>query len=147
MSHKTCDSAGNCRHYRGTVQNVCAAGINLRDLVGGEDLGWCTRLPCVEILRERANGPTAECQSFSPHTPEEEAQKKVETKKLIDESMRRMKALKPLWNRIKAEHRNKNGSGVETCPVCRGKIYWTHSSYNGHCSFQCETEGCINVIE
>lgn len=41
---------GVCKHYKG--RHGCALGINLRQLVGGDNFGWMRRIPCnVEAMR------------------------------------------------------------------------------------------------
>lgn len=36
-----------CRHFNGTQNTHCKAGINYRELAGMPKLGWGTRLPCL----------------------------------------------------------------------------------------------------
>jgi hypothetical protein len=77
---------GDCKHYRGIQAGMCTAGIRLRPLVGGNDFGWCTRLPCLGSFRARANGPTATCNLFILPTASEIAEEEAETAALIAEA-------------------------------------------------------------
>lgn len=36
---------------------------------------------------------------------------------------------------------------VIECPICRGKLHLSQSSYNGHVHGKCETEGCVSWME
>jgi hypothetical protein len=137
------EARGDCIHWRGTREATCAAGVNLRGLVGGPDPGWATRLPCRASLRRRANGPVATCPQFRTQT---EAEREAEVRE-TEEMIARYKKLGPLWQRIKREHKGKTAWGVETCPVCGGKLHWSHSRHNGHLWTKCETDGCVDVIE
>jgi hypothetical protein len=87
---------GDCVHYRGT-RGPCAAGVDLRALVGGGDDGWCTRLPCLELFRRRANGPTAACALFRVPTAEEERAGREEDAR----TEARMKLVMPVFGRLK----------------------------------------------
>lgn len=37
-----------CLHYEGIQNEFCKAGINIRQHVGGPDLGWGLRTPCIK---------------------------------------------------------------------------------------------------
>ena len=46
--------------------------------------------------------------------------------------------------------RNSLPRGKQTvieCPICRGKLHLSQSSYNGHVHGQCETDGCVEWME
>ena len=36
---------------------------------------------------------------------------------------------------------------VVDCPICKGKLHLSQSSYNGHVHGQCETNGCVEWME
>lgn len=36
---------------------------------------------------------------------------------------------------------------VVKCPVCKGKLHLSQSSYNGHVHGKCETKGCLSWME
>ena len=47
---------GNCIHYspKPGMKIECDKGIDIRALVGGEDHGWMTRMPCSKALQKDA---------------------------------------------------------------------------------------------
>ena len=145
MEHRT------CKHYRGTVALAensaeCDAGIAVRELVGGSDLGWGTRMPCFGGAgpNERANGPIACCDRYeAPTQAEIDA-----TEEAIRKSIERTVLTIPLACQIKERFaEGDGGEGVDPCPVCDGKLHWSCSSYNHHVHAHCETEGCVSFME
>src|SRR5579864_7564965 len=42
-----------CVHFTGVQNTACEAGVNLRQLVGGPELGWAARLPCLLMDAEK----------------------------------------------------------------------------------------------
>jgi hypothetical protein len=134
---------GDCKHWRGTQDDRCAAGVHLRELAGGEDMGWCTRLPCLESFRNRPHGTPARCEDFALPTAEEVAAEE----KADAEMMARMMKVLPLMGEIKRENREKSAGGVRPCPACGGRLHWNHAAYNGHVHLRCETAGCVHVLE
>lgn len=38
-------------------------------------------------------------------------------------------------------------SGEVECPSCAERVRWVRSSFNGHVSGGCETEGCISWMQ
>ncbi len=81
----------------------------------------------------------------------------------------------PKWERRSLEHAEKRADGIEKsmkqltiaapfisawrkklplgkqevveCPVCKGRLHLSQSSYNGHVHVKCSTPDCINFIE
>lgn len=43
----------NCNHYGFHREPTCAKAVDIRAHVGGEDLGWMRRLPCVNSSLSR----------------------------------------------------------------------------------------------
>ena len=39
--------AGTCVHFTGIQARECKVGVNYRNHVGGSDLGWGLRMPCI----------------------------------------------------------------------------------------------------
>lgn len=39
------------------------------------------------------------------------------------------------------------GSGTVECPHCKGRLAWARDSENGHLHAQCETAGCLRVMQ
>lgn len=133
--------SGTCIHFRGTQHDQCAAGVNLRKLVGGETLGWATRLPCLRVF-DAKNGERVTCDQFRAPTKEE---LDAFEKKFQAHSLNATRAAAAI-----IEHANgKRGvSGKFPCPVCTsGTLHYAISGYNGHKRAKCTTEGCVNFIE
>ena len=38
-------------------------------------------------------------------------------------------------------------SGTVSCPHCKSRLNWMRDSYNGHLHMQCETAGCLRVMQ
>ncbi|MCJ2115704.1 hypothetical protein MKK65_03700 [Methylobacterium sp. J-001] len=38
-------------------------------------------------------------------------------------------------------------SGTVECPTCKGRLTWAKDSGNGHIHAQCETSGCLRVMQ
>jgi hypothetical protein len=36
---------------------------------------------------------------------------------------------------------------VVVCPICKGMLHLSQSSYNGHVHGRCKTEGCVSWME
>jgi hypothetical protein len=129
----------HCRHYHGDVflrRADCHAGINVRNLVGGDDHGWFNRAPCCHP----ENAIT--CPQRQELTTEEIALREARFEAAIE----RMTLAGPV---IQAARERLKGGGLDTveCPVCKGNLHISIAAYNGHCHGQCETEGCLRWME
>ncbi len=67
-----------CKYFTGYQEIVCKAGVTYRSLVGGPDLGWLRRLPCLlmegqhdQAICERFELPIAEELAESERQAEE----------------------------------------------------------------------------
>jgi hypothetical protein len=127
--------AGKCRHYRGTVERKCAAGIVLKTLAGGGTPGWGTRLPCGYWPGEPSGGDRAVCASFSAYTVAEEEADRAEVKKMLGQVSEARKL-------CPAEV----GNYLVVCPACGGKLHLSRHS-NGHVWARCEAGGCLSWME
>lgn len=143
MTRKRDNDVRYCSHYRGTVEKTCKAGVDLRELVGGPDLGWATRLPCYDFAEKKPNGPVVKCERFAEPTSEELAAEEA----AIEAACDRMEKAATVVQKIKADNRGKNAGGVVECPVCGGKLHWSHAACNGHVWGKCETDGCLAWME
>lgn len=74
LQRRTLAVLNKCRHFNGIVNDSCRAGVNYRQLVGGDDDGWAARLPC--FVDENS---AVSCSELSLRT-EAEARKEVEEK-------------------------------------------------------------------
>jgi hypothetical protein len=130
-----------CRYFNGPVHNKeCVANINYRNLVGGPDFGWMSRMPCAGDSPLRKD-PVAKCDKQSPFT--------------LDESVAQEKGLKERFAAITKAHqeirkmakeKNINGGWIH-CPTCNKPLHFSIAKLNGHIWAKCETEGCIQWME
>ena len=140
--------AGTCRHFNGIGlrddDKRCDAGVNYREHVGGPNLGWCLRMPCVRVGGiNRDPSEVVECDLYEEPSSEEIAESNAELQRLLD----RIEMTIPLIERIKREHRGEIWTGTEPCPVCGAKLSLSHSAINGHVCVKCETDGCVSWVE
>ena len=129
---------GVCKHYNRacTVERGdCEAGINTRELVGGEDFGWLTRTPCLVD-----NKSQIKCPKFEEPTDDEVAAFEAESDRRLNNVFAALK----LVDEIKPKP---GTTGAVECPVCQGKVNWSCSSHNGHVWGKCETEDCVAWME
>lgn len=133
---------GMCTQFNGIGlaedAKCCDAGVNYRDLVGGPDLGWATRLPCL-----KKNKSTVVCEKYLEPTAAELADHAA----VMAAATERMRLTLPLIKRIKEENEGKAVAGVAECPVCGKMLRWTHAASNGHVWGRCVTEGCLAWME
>ena len=126
---------GHCKYFNG-ISKGCAVGIDIRKFVGGPDLGWCTRMPCL-----KKNNVT--CSDYTDYTDAELATIEQEFKQMEDRFIR----VGPIVANIKEKHKGENWSGTVECPVCKGKLHLKHTGYNSHVWGKCETENCLSWME
>jgi len=127
-----------CKHFRGVQNKLCGAGINMRDITGGPAFGWARRMPCLV-----SNNSQVTCTEYSEQTPQEIEAEEAEREKHFE----KFKLAQPLIREIRTEHEGKSWEGIKKCPCCGGKLFLSHSSYNGHVHGECETEGCLKWME
>ena len=140
---------GTCRHFNGVgvgvddrYEKCCDAGINYRKHVGGKDLGWACRMPCIK------GGYTKPEEVVPCDLYEEPTQEDIDKHEAgMDAHINRIMMCMPLIERIKKEHKGESWRGTEECPVCQGVLHLTHASCNGHVWGKCETKGCASWIE
>lgn len=107
LQRRTLNLLKRCRHFNGIQNTECRAGINYRQMVGGDDFGWAARLPC--FIDENS---AVSCALISLRT-EAEARKEVEEK-----DARVQVFLKQLANGI--------------CPTCKVQV---KQRQVGHCVY------------
>ena len=144
---------GHCVHFTGIGNPCCSIGVNYRKHVGGSQMGWALRLPCIletsaslKTLSEEQRAEVEKkitCAYYREPTAKEIADSEHAHKTAIEKLMLTI----PLCARIKREHKGQSWQGVEECPVCKGKLHLSHSGVNGHIWGKCETKGCIKWIE
>lgn len=64
----------------------------------------------------------------------------------MEKSMQRMMVVMPFVNAWRTKPPSEKSETVE-CPVCKGRLHLSQSSYNGHVWAKCETEDCVAWME
>jgi hypothetical protein len=132
-----------CQHYkRGKgADMVCSAGVDLKTLVkvpvGEKQIKWG---PCIE--GHTLENPTAHCPHWIRRT-REMGEKRADG---VERALRQMEILSPFLT----EWRKKEPIGkseIVECPVCKGRLHLSQSSYNGHVHGKCETPDCVAWME
>ncbi len=146
-------NAGTCKHYTGSHHNkTCAAGVCYDDVTTDprNPVGKALRLPCHSKPWPKAT----ESQLAHYHNRGTCAKYEEPTRADIaisnaraNAAVVRLKASFPLIDRVKKLHRGEDWKGVETCPVCSGKLHMTHAKFNGHVWGKCETDDCLSWME
>lgn len=131
-----------CVHFTGTRDEACEAGVNYRQLVGGDDFGWGTRLPCLTDTFTPKNGDKVSCGQCRM-TTREEAEAEVEES---DASFRRISAC---LKAITEKHGKSRGlQDSMPCPNnCGGTLHYSIAGYNGHIHGRCSTQGCASWMQ
>ena len=137
-----------CRFYRGTTHHeTCLADVNLRELVGGPDLGWGTRLPCLGRLFEAKNGERATCDKRSCWTVEEAEARELDHQRRIEHAMTAMNAARQ-HAKSQGFKKGRGGEGELSCPVCQtGTLRYSVAAYNGHLWGACSTDNCVRWMQ
>jgi hypothetical protein len=141
---------GVCKHFTGLglggdYGKRCNAGVCYRTHVGGSDLGWAIRVPCIlgHKMSSFDSSQVVPCEKYEEPTAEEIAQFERETEAMI---ARQVKAF-PLIEAMKREFEGQDATKSVECPVCKGKLTMTHAAYNGHVWGNCETADCLSWME
>jgi hypothetical protein len=132
-----------CRHY--DPDGLLGRGLNAKPS------GLCkaaVRYDSMEPKERPCIGghekpdPLAICPKWDRKT-REEGEKRADD---IEASLNRLRVVMP----VVAEWRKKPPKGkaeVIECPMCKGRLHLSQSSYNGHVHGKCETEGCVSWME
>lgn len=134
---------GICKHYRGLVrEDTCEAGINCSKLYNGSDPGLFKRIPC--IAKNGINDCGKRVFPTDEEVAESERVSKVRTSAMVSAiaEINNIHKNKPQWE-FPVKGKNKDASGTIVCPLCKGKLHYTISGYNGHVWGKCETDGCL----
>lgn len=131
------DENTHCKHWQGSINRLCGAGLDWREVTGGSEFGIMTRCPCIRL--EHA----AKCDQHALLTGEELAELDAE----MERAIAMFAAEFPYWNKLKLQ--NKRGtSGVCPCPRCEGHCQWSIAATNGHLWVKCQsTENCVAFME
>jgi hypothetical protein len=130
----------SCKHFKGIMRarkESCGAGLDVREVTGGSNLGWLNRIPCMNPCSD-----TAACEKFEELSQEEVEAKEAKNQEFIDRTVKMF----PLMAQMKKDH-PEGGQGTVECPSCRGVVHYTVASSNLHTSGSCETKDCMSWIE
>ncbi len=137
----------DCKHFTGAHRETCMAGVKYRSLVGGEDMGWIRRLPCLGSIAPDPRFPQVTCDKRELRTREEAEQ-------VIDAQeagrVRTMTAFRAAHEHAKAAglRQGHGGSGRFKCPICPdGILSYSVASVNGHMHAACSTDTCVRWME
>jgi hypothetical protein len=121
-----------CRHFTGTQNTQCRAGITYATLPKG------AVMQCIG----HAEG---DCQDRSVYTAEELAEQEREH---VAAMQRIGTARKAITDRHGAGKPSSSIADMMPCPCCHtGTLYYRIASYNGHIHAACTTEGCVRWME
>jgi hypothetical protein len=135
---------GRCVHFTGIQNATCKEGINYRELVGGENIGWAARIPCLLIDADKC---AVVCGSRKlPSREEAEAEFKHDNEQMS----RHMLAISAAHKHAKEMGFGKRHGGQTSmpCPLeCGGRLHYSVAGYNGHMHAKCETPNCVSWME
>lgn len=142
-----------CKHFCGLRDKQCSAGIPYASVTPRpNDPGSALRIPCT--LPEKFDNRLSEnqrtqlkekgtCEKFELPTQEDIDKYDADVRRIVDMHMKSV----PFAAEMRKKHREKGFAGIVECPICKGTLHFRVSSYNGHTSGKCETEGCLNYME
>lgn len=140
-----CQHYGHCegKSKRPGSTMECKAGMDLDKIhkvpVGDKGMKWG---PCIS--GHLLENPTAYC----PHWIRRTREMGEARADAIGKAMNKMTVTMPVvsaW-RVKPKPRLDRRETIE-CPVCKGKLHLSQSSYNGHVHAHCETPECVSWME
>jgi hypothetical protein len=149
-------SDGKCIHFNGSQNERCKLGVAYDQFRPG--------LPCIQFTQMSARGgtylragevpaeirpfpgaqPTERCRFYQEPTEEQVQAERIASDAALKKTLAALK-LASEW-RVKPKTKQ-DRFGVVECPVCKGHLRLSQSSYNGHVHGQCETEGCVSWME
>lgn len=144
------DEKGTCFHFRCLSNGQgCNLGINIRQITGGPDEGWGSRIPCHRFACVIDGKPVerAKCDLYldAPEpTADQLAAEEAEWEERVVEIARKMRAVGPLVGRIKRTNRGRSNHGEEPCPACGvGQLSWSFVGCNSLVEIACSDDNCV----
>lgn len=131
-----------CVHYDGMaavrgLDSTCKAGVRYHD-VGAT----MKERPCLDGHLGTERRPR--CPKWE-RTSEETAAKESDESDAAFERVLVALKVASAW-RVKPKPKQDRRETVE-CPICKGKLHLSQSSYNGHVHGTCETPKCVSWME
>lgn len=147
---------GSCIHFNGTQNKLCERGVAYEQFRPG--------LPCIQFLHKSARGgtylkpgevpattkpfpgaqPKERCPFYEEPTDAQVQADREESEACLKKTFAAI-AVASKW-RVKPKPASDRREVVE-CPVCKGRLHLSQSSYNGHVHGKCETENCVSWME
>ena len=122
-----------CKHYNGTVNDVCKAGViydTIKDM-SSKPYRWTCTDP----------NATVTCALCVRRTPEEIEEREAYLRDRLAHMDTAFAMIRPF------RQRGKTTTGVIECPKCKGRLHYSVSGYNGHIHGKCETDGCLSWMQ
>ena len=157
---------GKCIHFNGIFWHPCCkAGVNYHDAFDGKKPGIFLRMPCIQRHETPVHGKGTYIRFGEPSILDDVDRRgevmtpcslyQEPTQDQIDQYRKEMDAR---WgktlaaNKVAAEWRvvpkpSADRVDVVDCPVCKGRLHLSQSSYNGYVDGKCETDGCVAWME
>ena len=133
---------GQCIHFNGVQNDECKAGINYKEICGGQEKGIFARLPCLNTEYQKPD-EQVNCEKYSEPTDQEIIDYGNWHNEHMDKMRKVMVGIKP-W---RDAHQNESFQEVVECPVCKGRLHLSISSYNSHVHGNCASDDCVSWME
>ncbi len=147
---------GQCLHFNGSQNKLCKRGVNYQQFRPG--------MPCIQVIHRSARGgtylrageqpaktepfpgaqPKERCPFYEEPTDEQVQAERAESDAAMERTFAAIKVASE-W-RVRPKPALDRAACLE-CPVCKGRLHLTQSSYNGHVHGKCETPGCVAWME
>lgn len=126
-----------CKHYNGLGlfrREPCGAGVDVREMVGGDDCGWIKRTPC-----QLNNDASFECEHRVFPTAAEVEAKEAEWDRAISRALEARTAI------IDAGAKPGTSGSID-CPACGEELNWSMAG-NSHVHARCKSDNCVAFME
>jgi ssDNA-binding Zn-finger/Zn-ribbon topoisomerase 1 len=147
---------GACIHHNGHQHKLCSRGVAYAQFYPGS--------PCIQTISKSARGgtylrpgeipaetkpfpgaqPPERCPFFQLPTDDQVQADRAETEVWLQRTEVALKVAAE-W-RVRPKPSQDRAEVVE-CPLCKGKLHLSQSSYNGHVHGACETPDCVRWME
>lgn len=156
---------GTCIHFNGIQNDCCRAGVHYRATFDDSRPGLMLRAPCIEFHERPAHGrgtyvkageasvltPYDRCGEKAvacPHRREPTDDEILENRRMWDLQIKKTTAAIKVASEWRVKPKPaENRTGVVECPICKGRLHLSQSSYNGHVHGKCETQDCVAWME
>ncbi len=149
---------GTCIHFNGMQNDRCKHGISYEE-------HWPKGpKPCIKFLEKSARGGTylkpgevpasrepwlgadkaKPCEFYQEPTDEQVQADREQSEAHLKKTFAALEVA-GAW-RVKPKPKADRYEVVE-CPVCKGRLHLSQSSYNGHVHGKCETDKCVSWME